>query len=157
MELYHGSTVVVRRPTILTPVRALDFGPGFYVTSDFEQADRWARLQQRRRRAAHAVVSVYEFDEDAAEELLQLRFDRPDGPWLDFVVANRTQVSARVKEDLVIGPVADDNTMPVIDAYLAGLLTKGEAIRRLLPYRLSDQYAFTTRRARACLTFEEAR
>jgi len=55
------------------------------------------------------------------------------------------------------GPVANDNTMPVIDAYLAGLFTREETIRRLLPFRLADQYAFATQRALACLTFKEVR
>lgn len=38
MILYHGSNAVVMCPRLVSQVRALDFGPGFYLTSDFEQA-----------------------------------------------------------------------------------------------------------------------
>lgn len=38
IELYHGSTLAVHEPKILTPSRTLDFGKGFYTTTDFEQA-----------------------------------------------------------------------------------------------------------------------
>ena len=38
MILYHGSNAVVICPRLVSQVRALDFGPGFYLTSDFEQA-----------------------------------------------------------------------------------------------------------------------
>ena len=42
MLLYHGSYMVVDAPRLIIPQRLLDFGPGFYLTSDFEQARKWA-------------------------------------------------------------------------------------------------------------------
>lgn len=41
MILYHGSNVVVREPHLLKIQRELDFGKGFYTTSDLEQASKW--------------------------------------------------------------------------------------------------------------------
>ena len=38
MILYHGSHVEVRNPQLLQNQRELDFGKGFYTTTDFEQA-----------------------------------------------------------------------------------------------------------------------
>ena len=38
MKLFHGSNVSVRNPKIIDSGRFLDFGIGFYLTSDFEQA-----------------------------------------------------------------------------------------------------------------------
>lgn len=38
MKLYHGSNVSVTSPEILESDRALDFGTGFYLNTDFEQA-----------------------------------------------------------------------------------------------------------------------
>lgn len=38
MRLYHGSTVVVKRPNIQKGRKATDFGRGFYTTTNFEQA-----------------------------------------------------------------------------------------------------------------------
>ena len=40
MVLYHGSNVEVRDPRLLKTQRDLDFGKGFYTTSDLEQAEK---------------------------------------------------------------------------------------------------------------------
>lgn len=56
--------------------------------------------------------------------------------------------------DLVIGPVANDSTLPVIDGYVDGIYTKQEAVKRLLPQRLTDQYAFLTDKSLRLLSFE---
>ena len=42
MLLYHGSNIEVSNPQILESDRRLDFGKGFYLTSSFAQAKRWA-------------------------------------------------------------------------------------------------------------------
>lgn len=42
MILYHGSNTEVKNPQILRSRRLLDFGAGFYLTSDYEQAKKWA-------------------------------------------------------------------------------------------------------------------
>ncbi|WP_350310533.1 DUF3990 domain-containing protein [Adlercreutzia caecimuris] len=47
MILYHGSNVEVRRPRVLTTNRSLDFGAGFYTTSNLDQAKRWAQVPIR--------------------------------------------------------------------------------------------------------------
>ena len=59
--------------------------------------------------------------------------------------------------DIVAGPVANDNTMPVLNLYFKGAYSEEEALRRLLPQRLKDQYALKTEPALACLTFLEGR
>ena len=60
MKLYHGSNIAVKEPRLLPNVRALDFGAGFYVTSSFDQARKWANLTARRRGTGKPVISVYE-------------------------------------------------------------------------------------------------
>ena len=50
MKLYHGSNVSVTSPEILESDIALDFGTGFYLTTDFEQAKKWAILTTERRK-----------------------------------------------------------------------------------------------------------
>ena len=157
MKLYHGSNVEVPTPELLPSVRALDFGRGFYLTSDFDQAARWAGTAVLRRGEGLAVVSVYEFDEVAASSLKILRFDSPDSGWLKYVTRNRTGMSVDVDYDIVSGPVANDNTMPVLNLYFKGAYSEEEALRRLLPQRLSDQFAMKTDAALSCLTFLEGR
>ena len=84
-----------------------------------------------------------------------LHFTHADEDWLEFVVANRAgrAISAY---DLIIGPVANDATLPVIDDYMDGKYTREEAIKRLLPQRLTDQYAFLTPAALKQLIFIES-
>jgi hypothetical protein len=38
MIVYHGSDAVVEKPVLLTPKHTLDFGAGFYTTTNKEQA-----------------------------------------------------------------------------------------------------------------------
>ena len=155
MRLYHGSNVEVATPKLMPRVRALDFGRAFYLTSNLEQASRWARTSVLRRGDGEAVVSIYEFDEEAASALRILRFDEPGAAWLKYVTRNRTGFADDADYDIVAGPVANDNTMPVLNLYFKGAYTEDEALRRLLPQRLHDQYAFKTERAIACLKFKE--
>jgi hypothetical protein len=147
VKLYHGSNVAVAHPRIQVPRRALDFGPGFYVTSSLDQAWAWARVKHRRLTRGEPTVTSYDFGTDQIAGLSSHVFDEPSGKWLDFVVANRRTKAISRAYDLVIGPVANDNTLPVIDDYMRGTLTKDEAVRRLLPQKLVDQYAFLTARA----------
>ncbi len=50
MILYHGSNMIVEQPKILQSERMLDFGTGFYTTSNKEQAVRRAELVAERRK-----------------------------------------------------------------------------------------------------------
>ena len=83
-----------------------------------------------------------------------LQFETANAEWLDYVVANRKEQIFSNPYDVVIGPVANDSTLPVIDDYMDGIYTKEEAVKRLMPQNLTDQYAFLTTRAIEILKFE---
>ena len=153
--LYHGSNVVVEHPHLLERTRALDFGAGFYLTSDCEQAARWARTTVLRREVGVASVSVFEVDVEAMGELRIIRFPSPDIHWLRFVSRNRNERIDDSGVDVVTGPVANDNTMPVLNLFFKGAYTEEEALRRLVSQRLKDQYAMKTEAAIAVLRFRE--
>lgn len=156
MILYHGRNVAVEAPKLMPRVRALDFGQAFYLTSDREQATKWAKTSVLRRGEGGAIVSVYKVDEARLSALRVLRFDGPTADWLRFVSRNRNERIDDSDYDVVCGPVANDNTMPVLNLYFKGAYTEDEALRRLLPQRLRDQFAFKTEDALACLSFKEA-
>lgn len=147
MILYHGSNVPVEEPRLLKIQRDLDFGKGFYTTSDLDQATKWARRTALRLRQKESFVSVYEIDEGDMGKLRVLRFDSPNADWLRFVAANRKGRPVAQEWDIIAGPVANDQTAPVIDLYLDGMYDEQEAIRRLLPQKLRDQYTFKTAEA----------
>lgn len=156
MKLYHGSNMEVRNPKIRLNLRALDFGAGFYLTSSEKQAATWARVVFKRRRRGNPQLNIYEFDEDKLEILKVLKFKTANADWLDFVVNNRKESLEKNPYDLVIGPVANDATLPVIDDYMDGVYTKEEAVKRLMPQNLTDQYAFLSDKALRLLTFERS-
>ncbi len=158
MILYHGSNIEVLNPQILESDRRLDFGKGFYLTSSFEQAKRWAELTVKRRETGKATVSVFEFDDTSVSDLKILRFTQAQREWLEYVTMNRkNQIISNDDYDIVIGPVANDRTMPVISLYFAGIYDIEETIKRLMPQKLCDQYTFRTDKAIKKLRFLEAK
>lgn len=158
MKLYHGSNIAVQNPQILESDRKLDFGAGFYLTSNLEQAERWAKLTQARRGNGTATVSVFEADEKILNTLNVLHFQKADKSWLEFVTQNRKNVAQQNDSyDVVIGPVANDRTMPVISLYFSGIYDADETVKRLLPQKLNDQYTFKTEKSLTALNFIEAK
>ena len=155
MKLYHGSNMAVKAPQRLTPDRRLDFGMGFYLTSSLEQAERWAELTTKRRGSGVPTVTVYEFDESKLARMKLLKFEKANKKWLEYVVANRENTVNDDKFDIVIGPVANDRTMPVIRLFIAKVYTAAETLRRLLVQKLHDQYTFKTQAALQLLEFKE--
>ena len=155
MILYHGSNVEVCEPKLLKNQRELDFGKGFYTTSDLEQASRWAKRTAARLKQSRGAVTVYCIDDDQLNLLSVLSFDEPNEEWLRFVAANRKGTKESDDYDVIFGPVANDQTMPVIDLYLDGMYDEAEAIKRLLPQKLKDQYTFKTEKALNLLNFRE--
>ena len=85
MKLYHGSNLAVTEPRLLQSDRKLDFGAGFYLTSSYEQAERWAFLTARRRGEGSQIITVYDLDEESLEKLDVLRFDSASEQLLKFV------------------------------------------------------------------------
>jgi hypothetical protein len=149
MRLYHGSIEKIEHPRILEQQRLLDFGKGFYSTSNKEQAERWASIKQKRAAESNkAIVTVYEFDDDLLQtDTLKIKsFTQANEEWLDFVVRNRS-FEAVIKYDLVIGPVANDTLYITLSLYEAGFLTKNETIVRLKVHPRFDQLAFITAKA----------
>ena len=151
IKLYHGSNVAVREPRIIASDRKLDFGTGFYLTTSYEQAERWAKLTTARRKKGEETITVFYFDETKLAKLNVLIFESANTDWLKYASNNRNNDNAADDYDIVIGPVANDRTAPVLAAYFAGIYDEEETIKRLLPQKLKDQYAFKTVNALCCL------
>ncbi len=157
ITLYHGSNVEVSVPKIIKTKRLLDFGAGFYLTSDYNQAEMWAFRTTQRRGEGKPVISVYTADEECFETLAVLTFERPDAKWLHYVAANRAGGNTDDSYDIVRGPVANDQAIRTVNDYLQGRFTEDIAIRLLLPQKLKDQYAFKTEKALSLLTLSEVK
>lgn len=156
MILYHGSNVPVEHPIVGKSRRHLDFGPAFYLTSDIEQAVTWASRTTRLRGEGRPTVSRFSVQEAVLDELTVLRFEAADAQWLHYVVAHRT-TTVEDTEDVVIGPVADDQTIRTVNDFIAGRFSEDIAIQLLLPQKLKDQHAVKTTAALDALIFEGVR
>ena len=146
MTLYHASNVEVKMPMLVESNRMLDFGPGFYSTTNREQAVRFAKSVVAKRGGA-PMINAYEFNEVAFSECLVKRFDSPSAEWLDFVAANRTGQYVGLRYDLIVGPVANDDVYTTIGLYMRGFVSKETTINELRVKRLYDQLVFATPKA----------
>ena len=157
MILYHGSNIKVDKPRIIESKRALDFGFGFYLTSDYSQAQKWAIRKKNFMDKGIATVSVFSLNENQLDKLAVLKFDSPNKEWLHYVAANRKRIDLKLEYDIVIGPVADDQTVNVLNQYLSGFFPEEIAIQLLLPQNLKDQFVFKTEKSLKILEFKEAK
>lgn len=160
MELYHGTTLAIPEPRIVNRFSTLDFGTGFYTTSNEAQAREFAqKTYARRGRDGYPTVNIYSIDEtDLFSGVLSVvKFNKPDEHWLDFVVHNRRfGRDPELEADVVVGPVANDNVFRTIDLLEAGDLTPSEAIARFKVDELFDQYLFCNEKALGHLCFVRA-
>ena len=155
MLLYHGSNIVVKEPKIIKSNRFLDFGNGFYTTSNYEQAVNFAQKVSSRRKEGSAIVNAYNFDEKNIKTLSVLKFDFANEHWLDFVSDNRNGKDFSENYDLIIGPVANDDIYQTFTLYLTGIYTKQQAIEVLKIKKLYNQYVFKNDIALSKIAFKE--
>lgn len=157
MIIYHGSNLTVEKPIIVTPNRYLDFGVGFYTTTNFEQALNFAGKVTMRKKCGRSTVNIYELDESIFEKVSLLSFESADEAWLDFVSDNRSGVDRTAEYDLIFGPVANDDVYQTFILYSTGVYTKEQTIEALKIKKLYNQYVFTTDRALSFLTFKDVK
>ena len=157
MIIYHGSNVTVEEPRILTPNRYLDFGAGFYTTTNYDQALNFSGKVTMRKKCGRSTVNIYELDESIFDNVNVLNFESADEAWLDFVSDNRSGIDRTAGYDLICGPVADDDVYQTFILYSTGVYTKEQTIEALKIKKLYNQYVFTTDRALSYLTFKEVK
>lgn len=154
MILYHGSNLTVSEPKLVVQNRFLDFGYGFYTTTNIVQAKGFATKVTKRRKEGIPTVSVYEINEDKAfEECSVLRFDSPNEKWLDFVSENRAGNYTGELYDFIYGPVANDDVYTTFTLYTAGVFTKEQTIEALKIKKLYNQLVLTSTRALSFLKY----
>lgn len=139
MILYHGGTEAVMQPDCKKGRPDLDFGQGFYVTLLQDQAEGFARRKARDRKSK-PVISVYEFDYEAAiKDCAYLNFEFYDEAWLDFVVDSRSGLKPWIDYDIVEGGVANDRVIDTVELYTIGILDKASALGRLSEHQPNHQ------------------
>ena len=151
MKLYHSSNVIVESPDTLHSRNYLDFGRGFYLTSLYEQAVRYA--QRFKRRGQQAWLNTYEFSIGDDSHWKIMKFDSYDEHWLDFVAQCRDGKDVG-DYDMVIGGIANDRVILTLDRYFANEISQEEALGLLRFEKPNIQYCIRTERMlRECLTY----
>lgn len=141
LELYHGGTDRIEMPMVKFGRPDLDFGPGFYLTDIYSQADSWARKRSEKRGGV-PMINKYLFNRNeffSNDNYRSLVFPAYNEEWLDFVVENRLGRQTWKGYDLIEGGVADDRVVDTIDLYFSDFIDKDEAIRRLRYLRPNNQ------------------
>jgi len=157
MTLYHGSNVEVKEPKILKPSRGLDFGAGFYTTTNRDQAIAFALRVTRNRGTGIATVSEYEVDVETAFGMCNVvRFDGVCDAWLDFVCDNRDGAYVGPRYDFAFGPVANDDVYRTLYLYRAGEIDREETFKRLKVKTLYNQLVFASPLALSFLRYRKS-
>ncbi len=150
--LYHGSNIAIDKINLSCSKRGKDFGQGFYLNTNPDQAMSMAIRTTRILNQGRPTLTCFEFDENEAENLgLAIKlFPEYSEEWAEFVVMNRknnTDIPAH-PYDIVVGPIADDTVGVQIRRYILGYLS-ARALVEELKFRgeHATQYFFGTQRA----------
>ena len=156
MTLYHGSTQDIDHIDLQKSRPNKDFGRGFYLSADRQQAWRMAEFKALTE-GGSPVMNTYCFDEQvlSSGELRVLTFESYTRDWAEFIFLNRNNPSAKSAHDydIVYGPIANDRVGVQIGKYEAGDITLDQFLENLKYMKgITFQYYFGTERAIAKLT-----
>ena len=151
IKLYHGSNVEIENIDLSKSKIGKDFGKGFYLNPNFDQAYKMAVRAKKIYKEGFEIVSTFEFYEEilSDSELKVKVFNNYSKEWADFVVANRNNKSEIPLHpfDIVIGPIADDNVGTQIYRYSRGFIDIDKLIAELKFEERAIQYFFGTEKA----------
>lgn len=151
MKLFHGSNVTIDEIDLLRGHRGKDFGQGFYLSADRNQAEAMAVRTVEREGVGTATITTFLFDESVLlrPELNVKIFDAYTIEWAEFVMKNRQNRTYESIHDydIVYGPIANDRVGLQINRYNLRYISMEELIRQLSFVRPTFQYYFGTERA----------
>ena len=152
IRLHHGSNVSIEAIDLSLSKRGKDFGQGFYLNPNYDQALEMAEFKVDIFGEGCPLVTSFDFDEDAARKAgLSIKvFSDYCEEWAQFVVNNRNNNSDEAIHDydIVIGPIADDKVGLQIRKYIGNEISIDKLIERIKYYGdKSVQYFFCTEKS----------
>lgn len=152
ITLYHGSNVKIERIDLSRSKRGKDFGQGFYLNANKQQALDMAVRTARTLMTGCPTINAFEFDETLLVNPTGLNikiFEDYSPEWAEFVLMNRnnrTDIPAH-PYDIVVGPIANDTVGVQIRRFINGYIPMNVLIEELR-YRGNHavQYFFGTQK-----------
>lgn len=146
--LYHGSYTAIDKIELRRGRRGKDFGQGFYLSDNLDQAKRMAEIAVAREGKGTPIITSYDFDEDRMENdaLKTLYFESYSEDWAKFIFMNRNNRSYIQAHDydFVYGPIADDRVGVQIRLFQQEYISIETLVERLKFIRPTFQYFFGT-------------
>ena len=151
MKLYHGTYIDFDSIDLTKSNKGKDFGKGFYVSDNYEQAYNMAVFKSLQYKKEPIVLS-YEFDENLLKngELSFLRFEEYSQQWAEFILKNRTNDDDKNIHpyDVVYGPIANDKVGVQIRNLIEHNIDLKIFLQRLqYMHGITFQYFFGTEKA----------
>ncbi len=146
--LYHGSTVIIERIDLSKSRPNKDFGSGFYLSEDRQQALRMGEFKALTE-GGTPVLNTYLFDEKllVSKDLKVLTFEGYTREWAEFIFLNRNNKTTLPAHDydIVYGPIANDRVGVQIGKYEAGDISLKQFLENLKYMKgITFQYFFGT-------------
>ena len=151
MILFHGSNVPIEIIDLSNSRPAKDFGRGFYLSEDKEQAIGMAESKVAFL-GGEPIVTSFEFDESflSSNNLKVKLFDSYTEEWARFVYDNRENYTDKPihQYDIIYGPIANDRVGAQIRNFKNGNIDIEELINRIKYLKgITFQYYFGTEAA----------
>ena len=152
IKLYHGSNTKIEVPDLVHSKPFKDFGRGFYLSADKQQAWDMAFQKVSQTKEGKAKVTEFLFDETvmSSGELKVLSYPDYCEEWALFVLANRNRNNVQPIHDydIVYGPIADDGVTFQLRRYEGGVISLPRLVEELKYAKgITFQYFFGTERA----------
>lgn len=150
MILYHGTNVAFDTIDLLKSKPNKDFGKGFYLSADYDQAMAMANVKVEQLEYGSPIVLTFEVDELLLEELNVRRFDSYSEEWAEFILHNRRNASDYPVHDydVVYGPIANDRVGVQLWRYETQSIDLQTLVRNLQHMKgVTFQYFFGTEAA----------
>jgi hypothetical protein len=169
ITLYHASYTCIEKVDFSYCRNVNDFGRGFYLTTDKNQAERFVRTSiiKSGNDLKFGYVNIYTLSN--LDGLSAFEFPTTDEQWLHCVCAYRKPnlfVGGRDRwdsYDVLGGKIANDDTMTTLTIYLQsgyGEIGSDEAVNTaisvLKPQNLKDQICLRNEKAADRLIFKDA-
>ena len=145
MILYHGSNVQIERIELEKSKPFKDFGRGFYLSPDKQQAEKMAIFRSKVLGNA-PIVTEFSFDERKLYDgtLRFLSFDSYTEEWAKFVLKNREESDSFQDDyDVIYGPIANDRIGLQIHKLMEKSIDMQEFLHRIKYFKgVTYQYFF---------------